>query len=105
MVKIIVCGAYGKMGKTIIDLISNFKAMGDSRYKLIGGVESPQHPVFAHKIQHGRDFHVGTHLDSFKDLGDVVIDFTNPQATVGNLIAMRKWKNAAAVVGTTGFNA
>jgi 4-hydroxy-tetrahydrodipicolinate reductase len=104
MVKVVVTGAGGRMGGRIISLIS---AMDD--IKVVCAVEVSGHPII------GRD--VGQVLGLSKtgalvcdkladciDLADVVIDFTNHEASL-NYLKIAGEKNRAIVIGSTGFTA
>ena len=80
MIKIIVTGAAGRMGSRIIAL-----AKADKGLEVAGAVD------------------ISDSLEKVISLGDVVIDFSQPDATITNLeIAARNKK--AAVVGTTGHS-
>jgi 4-hydroxy-tetrahydrodipicolinate reductase len=81
MIKVVVNGALGKMGKTVIEAVSKEKDM-----QLVKGVDL---------------------TDSLSDIltnnpTDVVVDFTRPEVRMQNLETILK-NNAHAVVGTTGF--
>jgi 4-hydroxy-tetrahydrodipicolinate reductase len=103
MVKVVVTGAGGRMGGRIISLIS---AMDD--IKVVCAVEVPGHPII------GRD--VGQVLGLSKtgalvcdkladciDLADVVIDFTNHEASL-NYLKIAGERNRSIVIGSTGFS-
>jgi len=102
MVKTIVTGAGGKMGARIISLVSSMEDMC-----IVGAIEVPGHPII------GRD--VGSSLGLGKtgalvsdqladciDQADVVIDFTNHEASL-NYLKIASEKNRAMVIGSTGF--
>lgn len=96
MVKVIVCGACGKMGSRLISLIGQ-----DAEMKIIGAIEEAKHPRIDKTII--GDIVVTNNLDKIINDADVVIDFTNPGATLDHLeIAARYQK--PMVIGTTGFN-
>jgi len=104
MVKAIVAGAAGRMGGRIIHTIQQTEGMF-----LGAAFERPDHPAV------GRDVgeviglpplgvKVAAGLPSVLGAGDVVVDFTHHDATIGHLhqaAAARK----AMVIGTTGFTA
>ncbi len=101
MIKLIVTGAAGRMGNRIISL-----ALVDKSFKLVGAVESKESSVIG--IDAGEvaglarcGVKVSNSLDDVMPIGDVVIDFTNAEATLANLNIVSKYKKAA-VVGTTG---
>ncbi len=104
MVKAVVTGAAGRMGGRIISIISETKGV-----ELVGAVEQASHPALgedAGEIAGAGKTGVEIVADIEKALseGDVLIDFTFPEVTMGNLQAVRRL-NKAAVVGSTGFNA
>jgi len=94
MLKVIVCGACGRMGKEVIAKICQSKEM-----KLMGAIEAPDHPLIGEDIE-------GVKISS--DLGKairpdcVIIEFTTPSATMEHLEIARK-KKMPMVIGTTGF--
>jgi 4-hydroxy-tetrahydrodipicolinate reductase len=96
MIKVVVCGALGKMGRTVVDEIA-----GDAGLSLAGLIGSPGSTGLGSRIAG-----VEVTADLAKALGacDVVVDFTNPKAALDHLrqsaAALR-----AAIVGTTGFTA
>lgn len=99
MIRLIVCGACGKMGTRILELASR-----DSNFKIIGAIESQNHPDIGKKILAGK-ISVSADLESFRDSADVLIDFTVSQASFFHLKSIQNWKNISAVIGTTGFSA
>src|SRR5579885_1340695 len=80
MIKVIVAGAAGRMGQRIVAL-----AEADKNFKVVGAID------------------IKDSLEDVMSLGDVVIDFTAPSATLSNLEIVAKHKKAA-VVGTTGHS-
>ena len=98
MTNLIVFGASGRMGGTILGLASR-----DSQYKIAGAVESLHHASVGKKILDGK-VAVTSDLDSLKGEGLVAIDFTAPAATLAHLELLSGWKKSAAVIGTTGFS-
>ncbi len=103
MLNVIVCGAAGRMGSTLVRLIHESRAM-----KIAGAVESANHP------QIGKDAgevagvgKVGVPIDAdlaslIKGAG-VIIEFTAPDATLEH-VKIAAEKNIPIVVGTTGLN-
>lgn len=101
--RLIVCGAAGRMGSTVVRLIHE-----GSGTKLAGAVESPANA------------HIGKDVGEVAGIGKigvpitaqitpllkgqvVVVEFTTPEATLEHLrIAARK--DTPIVIGTTGFN-
>jgi 4-hydroxy-tetrahydrodipicolinate reductase len=104
-VPVIVSGAAGRMGRTLIGL-----ALGDRNLLLAGALESPQHPDLgtdAGTLVGHRE--CGVRLSDRLDdaalvRGAVLIEFSSPDASLAHLrVAARV--PIAAVVGTTGFTA
>jgi 4-hydroxy-tetrahydrodipicolinate reductase len=103
MLNVIVCGAAGRMGSTLVRLIHESRAM-----KIAGAVESANHP------QIGKDAgevsgvgKIGVPIDAdlaslIKGAG-VIIEFTAPDATLEH-VKIAAEKNIPIVVGTTGLN-
>jgi len=101
-VKAIVAGAGGKMGKRIIYIIQQTEGI-----KLIGAFEHPDHPDI------GRDAGL---VAGVEEIGlkitrllmgavaeaDVLIDFTNSEATLKNIKCVEE-NGFAMVIGTTGI--
>jgi 4-hydroxy-tetrahydrodipicolinate reductase len=103
MLAVIVCGAAGRMGSTLVRLIHESRAM-----RLAGAVEFSGNP------QLGKDAgevagvgKVGVPIDAdlaslIKGAG-VIIEFTAPDATLEH-VKIAAEKNIPIVVGTTGLN-
>jgi len=94
MIKVIVCGALGKVGRTVVEEIA-----GDPGLELVGLLEAPGHPGIGASIA---GVEVTTDFEKAVRGGAVVVDFTNPKAALAHI----EWSAAAgkaAVVGTTGF--
>lgn len=100
--KIIVAGAAGRMGKTILSL-----ARKDSNIKIAGAFERPDSNVLGRDIGEllgEKSMNVPVHPDIREciEAGDVLIDFTQPAATLQHLkIALEHRKKM--VIGTTGL--
>jgi len=100
-VKAIVVGAAGKMGARIVHIIHETPSI-----KLYRAVERSDHPSVGKDI--GEVVGLGKlgillEGDLRKEGGDVVINFTNPQASIESL-EVAKEKGLAVVIGTTGLN-
>lgn len=102
MLKVIIAGAAGRMGKRIIHMIHQ-----NPEVALKGAFERPDHP----DLNKDAGLVAGTGelgvriADSLKDvieMGDVIIDFTSPQATLTNIREAAS-KGSAMVIGTTGI--
>jgi 4-hydroxy-tetrahydrodipicolinate reductase len=95
MLKVVVCGACGRMGKEIIVRVCQLKEM-----KLIGAIEAPDHPFVGENIGGVK---IKSDLEKAIQLGCVIIEFTTPSATIQHLKIAGK-KKIPMVIGTTGFN-
>lgn len=102
MVKAIVAGAAGRMGGRIIHMIGLSKEVA-----LGGAFEKPGHPALNQDV--GQLAGVGPLgikvagcLEEVAANGDVLIDFTHPEATLGNLRVAAS-RGLAVVIGTTGI--
>ncbi len=100
--KIIVAGAAGRMGKRIIQMIHQ-----NEETALAGAFERPDHPSVDKDA--GLEAGVGqlgikiaASLKDVIDRGEVLIDFTTPQATLENIRAVAA-QGLAMVIGTTGM--
>jgi 4-hydroxy-tetrahydrodipicolinate reductase len=101
-IKAIVVGAAGKMGGRIIHIMKDTPSI-----KLFRAVDRPDHPSIGMDIGDvvglGK---LGVPLEGMlkKDGGDVVINFSSPQASIQSL-EFAKESGLAIVIGTTGLNA
>ncbi|MDR3048857.1 MAG: 4-hydroxy-tetrahydrodipicolinate reductase [Elusimicrobiota bacterium] len=94
--KIVVCGAAGRMGQAILNL-----AKADTSIEISGAVEFDESPAIgtgSPKISKASE------LPAILSADTVLIDFTNPQSALKNLEIARQ-KETAVVIGTTGFDA
>ncbi len=103
MVRAIVAGAAGRMGKRIINAIAATEGI-----TLSGAFERQGHPdvgkdagTVASMAEMGVE--IRSSLEEVIDNGDVLIDFTVPEATYTN-IKLVSQKDLAMVIGTTGFS-
>ncbi len=94
MIKLVVSGALGRMGKRIIAL-----AQEDAEFSLVGALEREGHPELGQEIS-------GVEVSASPDCiaaSDCVIEFTSRPATIAHLdLALTQKK--AIVIGTTGLN-
>ena len=104
MVKAVVTGAAGRMGGKIISLISAAEGI-----RVVGAVEVAGHPIIGRDI--GQGLGLGKtgilacdKLSDCIDQADVVIDFTNHEASL-NYLKIASERNRAIVIGSTGFTA
>lgn len=93
MIKTVVSGCCGKMGRRIIAL-----AAEDRQLKLSGAIEAKGHPQIGERVS---DIEIRTDLSIIRG-ADVLIEFSSPEATVEHLAAALKYKTAM-VIGTTGL--
>jgi len=104
MVRIIVSGIMGKMGRKIAEL-----SYGDEDVEIVGGVENPDCVHFHNNVGEiiGKDIDapVVSDLAQIIDKADVIIDFAgNTEAVLAHLRLAAADKNKKAmVIGTTGF--
>lgn len=103
MVKAIVSGAAGRMGGRIIHMIHQ-----NPDIELVAAFERPDHPSIGSDA--GLIAGIGElgviingSLEEVVDKGDVLIEFTTPEATIANL-KIAADKDLAVVIGTTGFS-
>jgi 4-hydroxy-tetrahydrodipicolinate reductase len=94
MVKIVVCGASGRMGQTIGRMVTESKDL-----ELVGGINLKPGSFFGVEIVETKNAEALLK----KTKADVLIDFTVANAAVEN-VKMAARNNVALVVGTTGFS-
>ncbi|MDE7086851.1 MAG: 4-hydroxy-tetrahydrodipicolinate reductase, partial [Clostridia bacterium] len=87
MIKIAVCGACGKMGHNIIELLG-----GDNQAEYFCGIDA----------KGGVDGKVYSSYKDIKAKPDVIIDFSSPAALDGELEYAVK-QGVPVVIGSTGF--
>ena len=104
MVKVVVTGAGGRMGGRIISLISMMEDI-----KVVAAVEVAGHPIIGRDV--GQGLGLGStgitacdKLTDCIDQSDVVIDFTNHEASL-RYLKIAGEKNRAIIIGSTGFTA
>jgi 4-hydroxy-tetrahydrodipicolinate reductase len=94
MVKVVVCGASGRMGQTIGRMVNESKDLD-----LVGGIDLKPGSFFGVEIVETKNAEA-----LLKKTGaDVLIDFTVAGAAVGN-VKMAARNKVALVVGTTGIS-
>jgi len=104
MINVIVAGAAGRMGCRLVALIRDSTVL-----TLSGAIEGKGHRALGSDAgEIAGCGHAGVPItDDFTallDRGEVVVDFSAPEATVHHLRAMAKHRRAM-VIGTTGFSA
>jgi len=103
MINVVVCGAAGRMGKENISVFS-----ADSDVKIIGAIEVKNSKFM------GKDagtvagidnigINITSNIENLIQDSTVVVDFTNPEATLENIKIVKKYSKAI-VIGTTGFS-
>ena len=103
MNNLVVCGAAGRMGRRIIAC-----ALEEAGWRIAGAVESPGHPLLGRDA--GEIAGAGkTGAELVPSLAgvvagaDVIVDFSSPEAGVGNAVIAGK-AGKPIVIGTTGFS-
>ncbi|MCX5838572.1 MAG: 4-hydroxy-tetrahydrodipicolinate reductase [Deltaproteobacteria bacterium] len=104
MIRAIVTGAGGQMGGRMVSLIAE-----NAGIELAGAVERKGHPAVGKDVGEGLGLGrtgilIGDSLAGCIDRGDVVIDFTSHEVSLGNLEIVAA-KGKAIVIGSTGFTA
>jgi 4-hydroxy-tetrahydrodipicolinate reductase len=95
MIKVVVCGASGRMGQTIGRMVNESKDL-----ELVGGINLKTSSFFGVGIVETKDAEALLK----KTKADVLIDFTIASAAVGN-VQMAARNNCALIIGTTGITA
>jgi 4-hydroxy-tetrahydrodipicolinate reductase len=93
MIKVVVCGALGRMGSTVGRLVNEAADM-----ELVGGIDLRGGSFYG--VEVAESARIGPFLAEKKP--DVLIDFTAPAATVATVRAAAT-AGTALVIGTTGF--
>jgi 4-hydroxy-tetrahydrodipicolinate reductase len=103
MLKTIVAGASGRMGKRIIQMV-----LQDPEIALAGAFEEPHHPHVGKDV--GQEAGLGEigvkiagSLSEVIENGDVLVDFTVPDATLEHM-RLASSRGLAMVIGTTGLS-
>lgn len=89
MKKIILCGANGKMGHVIRNIVA-----ADNECEIVAGVDINTEST---------DFPIYSEIDSVNESADVIIDFSNP-ALLNSLLEYSAAKKIPVVIATTGFD-
>lgn len=97
MIKVIVSGAMGRMGKMIGGLVQAAEDM-----EMVAGLERKE---VVEKIGtwNNTDIPLVSNLEEVIEEGDVIVEFTNPQTTVEHALIAGKHKKSM-VIGTTGLS-
>ncbi|NMB79646.1 MAG: 4-hydroxy-tetrahydrodipicolinate reductase [Methanomicrobiales archaeon] len=94
MIKVVVCGASGRMGQTIGRMVHEAPDM-----ELVGGINLKPSTFFGAEIVEAKDAEALIQ----RTKADVLIDFTVASAVVGN-VKLAARNNCALIVGTTGIS-
>lgn len=94
MIKVVICGAMGRMGSTVGRLVDDAPDL-----TLVGGVDLKQGEIFGAPVVPAED--MASLLEEKKP--DVIIDFTVASAAVKNVTTAAA-HGVALVIGTTGFS-
>ncbi len=102
MIKVIICGAGGRMGRENIAVFNN-----DCDINIIGAIEDKQSKLLGHDAGtiagiNSIGINIISNLEEVIEGSDALVDFTNPEATLDNLKSVKKY-GKAIVIGTTGF--
>ncbi|MBQ9486502.1 MAG: 4-hydroxy-tetrahydrodipicolinate reductase [Selenomonadaceae bacterium] len=92
MIKVLVSGALGRMGRTVADAVKN-----DSELELVGAVDVFDGEVAGLKVEKNLDAALELHKP------DVMVDFTRPDSVFKNVMTALE-KKVSPVVGTTGLS-
>ncbi|MBN2185633.1 MAG: 4-hydroxy-tetrahydrodipicolinate reductase [Candidatus Krumholzibacteriota bacterium] len=95
MIKVILTGALGRMCRAVADEIEK-----DGGLRLAGAVEAPGHKNLGNLL-HG--VKVGSNLQDIIDKGDIVVDFSCPEASLSHM-AEASAAGKPFITGTTGFS-
>jgi 4-hydroxy-tetrahydrodipicolinate reductase len=104
MIKVIVAGAAGRMGCRLVALVRESTALA-----LAGAVEGPGHHLLGEDAGEtagaGRaGVAITDDLSALMDRGEVVVDFSSPEATLQHFRIAAQYRRAM-IIGTTGFSA
>jgi 4-hydroxy-tetrahydrodipicolinate reductase len=104
MIKVIVAGAAGRMGCRLVALVKDSTALA-----LVGAIEHKGHHALGDDAGEtagsGRaGVSITDDLSALLDRGEVVVDFSAPEATLSHLRVVAQHRRAM-VIGTTGFSA
>ncbi len=102
MIRTIVSGANGKMGRRICALIEQ-----DNNLELVGAIESKDSQSIGNDIGimcgiGQKDIKITSDLEGIITIGEVIIEFSSPEATL-NHVRIAAENEKAMVIGTTGL--
>lgn len=90
MLKLIINGYLGQMGKVVSGLVIN-----DENFELVAGIDKKAG-------DYKSEINLYENIDDFKGIAHVIIDFSSPLAIDG-LLQYATHNNIALVIGTTGY--
>lgn len=97
MTDIIVCGAEGRMGRKIIEVINEIEGLN-----LVGAVEAADHSSLGKNVK--KNIPITSKLKKVLKDKAVVVDFTTPSATLEHLHNVAEGGvDVSFIIGTTGF--
>ncbi len=103
MIRVVVSGAGGRMGKLLLQAVIEEDGM-----ELVAAVERKDHPLLNRDVGEligsaKCGVLMRTDLEEVISSGDILVEFSTPQATLSHLpVAVEK--NTRIVIGTTGLN-
>ena len=89
MIKVLINGISGRMGLEVLKQVNI-----SSNFEILCGVD---------KFDNNLGFPTYTNINLIKEIPDVIIDFSIPEATM-NILEFAKEKNIPIVIATTGFS-
>ena len=89
MIKVVICGASGKMGGFVARAENE-----DGSFQIVGGVD---------KVNNGQSFPIYTKFEDLKEKPDVIIDFSHP-VLLDSLLEYSISNNIPVVIATTGYS-
>ena len=101
-VQLIVGGCCGRMGSLIIEEASKERNL--SHLQVVGGVESAGHPKIGQPLPITGSAKVTSNLEDIIRAGNLIVEFTLPEATLDHARIAAKHK-IPMLIGTTGFTA
>jgi 4-hydroxy-tetrahydrodipicolinate reductase len=96
MINLILCGVAGRMGQAILEAIQD-----NPEFRISAMVERPGHPKVGHSLGEGVPAIVSDLLLAM-NMGEVIVEFTTPEATLANAKKAALIKKPM-VIGTTGL--
>jgi len=102
MIKVVICGAAGRMGRSNISVFNE-----DSDVKIVGAIEREDSKYIGNDAGSVAGIgsigvKISTNIEDTIDNSDVIIDFTNVESTLKNINVLDRYKKAI-IIGTTGF--